>query len=166
MAEAGPAAAGPPAALSYRRAIGQFTTGVTVVTSMGDAGPVGLTASAVCSLSLDPPMLLVCFDRSSRTLRAVDRRRRLGVNVLADGQSAVADVFASKRGEGEKFAGLAWHAVEDVPILDGVVAWLVGRVDDLVSGGDHLIAVTTIERLDAPGGEPLLYHDGAYRRLA
>src|SRR3954470_9026953 len=87
----------------FRTVMGRFPTGVTVVTAMSPEGPVGMTANAISSLSLDPLLLLVCFDNASRTLAVVRDSRRFGVNVLAVGQEALARRFAGKLPEAEKF---------------------------------------------------------------
>ena len=149
----------------YRDAIGHFTTGVAVVTSVGENGPSGLTANAVTSLSLDPLLMLVCLDRGSRTLKAIEHSGRLAVNVLARGQEELARGFAAKGPEHEKFTGVSWRDREGLPELDGVVAWLAGDVTDLLPGGDHVIAVTAVKHVDAPGGEPLVYFRGAFHSL-
>src|ERR671933_761084 len=85
----------------FRAVMGRLVTGVTVVTAAGPDGPVGMTANAVCSLSLDPLLLLVCFDRAARTLPVVAEQGRFGVNVLALGQEELAHRFASKAPEEE-----------------------------------------------------------------
>ena len=151
---------------AYRRAIGHFATGVTVVTTAGPNGPAGLTANAVCSLSLDPMLMVVCIDVGSRTLDAIRRSRRLAVNVLARDQRDLAANFASKASEAEKFAGVRHAEVDSVPVLDGVVAWLTGRLRDLVPGGDHVIGVAEVDSVGASGGEPLVYFRGGYHTLA
>ena len=148
---------------AYREAIGHFATGVTVVTT---AGPAGLTASAICSLSLDPLLMVVCLDNGSRTLERVRSSGRLAVNVLARDQQELAARFATKAGDAEKFEGVAWHEAEGVPVLDGAVAWLAGEVQELVAGGDHQIAITNVTAAHAPGGEPLLHFRGGWRGLA
>jgi flavin reductase (DIM6/NTAB) family NADH-FMN oxidoreductase RutF len=152
-------------AAAYRAAISHFATGVTVVTSTGSAGPSGLTANAICSLSLEPVLMLVCLENSSRTLAAVRESGRLAVNVLSESQQALASRFASKAPEREKFDGVGYHNVDGLPILDGVVAWLTGSVRELVPGGDHMIGVAAVDDVEAPGGEPLLYHRSGYRSL-
>lgn len=140
--------------------MGQFATGVTVVTTRG---PAGLTTNAFASLSLDPMLVLVCLDLGSRTLAAVRDQRRLGVNVLAADQRDIAVKFAGKSSHEEKFQDVPCREEGGVPILDGAVAWVAGRVQQLVPGGDHAIAIVSVEAFDAPGGDPLLFHDGAYR---
>lgn len=140
--------------------MGQFATGVAVVTA---PGPAGLTTNAFSSLSLDPMLVLICLDLESRTLGAVREHGRLAVNVLAAGQRELADRFSGKASHADKFKDVGWHEEAGVPILDGAVAWVAGPVRELVPGGDHVIAITAAEEFAAPGGDPLLFHAGAYR---
>ena len=140
--------------------MGQFATGVAVVTTRG---PAGLTTNAFSSLSLDPMLVLVCLDLDSRTLAAVREHRRLAVNVLSASQQDVAVKFAGKAAHAEKFEDVGWREEAGVPVLDGTVAWVAGQVLELVPGGDHVIAITAAEAFGAPGGEPLLFHAGEYR---
>jgi 3-hydroxy-9,10-secoandrosta-1,3,5(10)-triene-9,17-dione monooxygenase reductase component len=149
----------------YRTTIGHFATGVTVVTSWGQGGPSGLTANAVCSLSLDPLLMVVCIDTGSRTLEAIRHSGRLAVNVLARDQEHLAAGFASKAPEGEKFRHVGHEVVDGVPVIDGVVAWLTGRVRELVPGGDHVIGVADVGGVGAPGGDPLVYFRGGFHTL-
>jgi flavin reductase (DIM6/NTAB) family NADH-FMN oxidoreductase RutF len=147
----------------FRDVMGRFATGVTVVTVSTPEGPVGMTANAVCSLSLEPVLLLVCFDNEARTLPVVRETGRFGVNVLAAGQAELARLFASKRPEREKFAGVA-HTVHDgIPVIEGVLAWVGCRLERLVPGGDHTIGIGAVESAEAGRGEPLLWFRGEYR---
>jgi flavin reductase (DIM6/NTAB) family NADH-FMN oxidoreductase RutF len=147
----------------FRAVMGHFTTGVTVVTATTDAGPVGMTANAVCSLSLDPLLLLVCFANDARTLPPIREHRRFGVNVLAAGQEDLARLFASKVPEREKFAGVQ-HSVHDgIPVIDGVLAWVGCTLQELIPGGDHTIGIGSVEAAEAGEGEPLLWFRGGYR---
>jgi 3-hydroxy-9,10-secoandrosta-1,3,5(10)-triene-9,17-dione monooxygenase reductase component len=139
--------------------MGQFATGVAVVTTRG---PAGLTTNAFTSLSLEPALVLVCLDLESRTLAAVREHGRLAVNVLAADQQDVAVKFAGKSSHEEKFQDVAWREEAGLPVLDGAVAWVAGPVRELIPGGDHVIAITEAEALAAPGGDPLLFHAGAY----
>jgi flavin reductase (DIM6/NTAB) family NADH-FMN oxidoreductase RutF len=139
--------------------MGQFATGVAVVTSRG---PSGLTTNAFSSLSLDPKLVLVCLDLDSRTLAAVREHRRLAVNVLSASQRDVAVKFAGKAAHEEKFQDVGWREEAGVPVLDDTVAWVAGQVLELVPGGDHVIAITSAEAFGAPGGDPLIFHNGAY----
>ena len=147
----------------FRSVMGNFATGVTVVTAAGPNGPVGMTANAVASLSLDPLLLLVAFDNSARTLTVVRERGRFGVNVLAAGQEELARLFASKAPEAEKFAGVA-HSVHDgIPVIEGTLAWVGCRLERLVEGGDHTIGIGAVESAEAGAGRPLLWFRGGYR---
>jgi 3-hydroxy-9,10-secoandrosta-1,3,5(10)-triene-9,17-dione monooxygenase reductase component len=151
----------------YRSVIGHFATGVTVVTGLGPEGPVGMTANAVCSLSLEPLLVLVCFDNGARTLPVVREVGRFGVNVLRADQHELSGVFASKRGELEKFAGIA-HRIEDrVPVIEGVLAWLACDLQDLYPGGDHTIGVGAVTSMHHDGeGDPLVWFRGSYTTVA
>ncbi len=134
-----------------------------MVTSTGPNGPSGLTASAVCSLSLEPVLLLVCFDNGARTLPVVRETGHFGVNVLAAGQERLARLFASKRPEREKFADVPHSLNDGIPVIDGVLAWVGCRLERLVPGGDHTIGIGAVEAAEAGGGEPLLWFRGGYR---
>jgi flavin reductase (DIM6/NTAB) family NADH-FMN oxidoreductase RutF len=147
----------------FRDVMGRFATGVTVVTATAPEGPVGMTANAVCSLSLDPLLLLVCFDNEARTLPVVRETGRFGVNVLRAGQQDLARLFASKTPESEKFAGVP-HTVHDgIPVIEDVLAWVGCRLERLIPGGDHTIGIGAVEAAEAGDGAPLLWFRGSYR---
>jgi flavin reductase (DIM6/NTAB) family NADH-FMN oxidoreductase RutF len=161
-----PAMAGPIDQDEFRDACGRFASGVCVVTSLGADGPSGMTANAVTSLSLDPPLMLVCFALTSRTLAAVEHSRRFGVQFLAHHQEDLAARFASKLPEREKFDGVAWTDRGGIPSLDGCLAWLGCDLRDLSPGGDHLIGVGKVVDLWRADGEPLVFYRGDYWTLA
>jgi flavin reductase (DIM6/NTAB) family NADH-FMN oxidoreductase RutF len=147
----------------YREVISHFASGVSIVTADGPDGPSGLTANALCSVSLEPLLLLVCFDNSARTLTSVSDCGRFGVNILRHEQHAVSGVFASKAPEREKFANLDWRLRSGVPILDDALAWLVCELHELHPGGDHTIAIGTVIEMDHDSdGQPLLWYRGRY----
>lgn len=146
----------------FRAVMGRFPTGVTVVTATGPDGPVGMTANAIASLSLDPLLLLVCFDRGARTLRVVRQSGRFGVNVLAEGQEELARRFASKLPEAEKFAGVEFTEDAGVPVLEGAHAWLGCDLDRLVPGGDHEIGIGAVRAAEVGVGDPLVWYGGDY----
>jgi flavin reductase (DIM6/NTAB) family NADH-FMN oxidoreductase RutF len=135
---------------------------VAIVTCQGDDGPAGLTTSAVTSLSLDPLLLLVCFDNSSRTLTAVRASRRFAVNVLRAGQEELAAVFASKRVAREKFEAVTHTVAHGVPVLDGALAWVACELTELLPGGDHTIGIGSVVGGAADEGEPLVFFRGGY----
>ena len=146
----------------FRSVMSNLPTGVTVVTVGTPEGPVGMTANAVTSLSLEPPLMLVCFDNTARTLPAVRETGRFGINVLAAGQDNLARLFASKKPEREKFADVA-HTVHDgIPVIEGVVAWVGCRLERLIPGGDHTIGIGAVEAAEAGEGDPLLWFRGGY----
>jgi len=148
----------------FRAVMGHFATGVTVVTASSPDGPVGMTANAVCSLSLEPLLLLVCFDNDARTLRVVRETERFGVNVLASGQQPLAHLFASKAPEQAKFANVE-HAVHDgIPVIEGVLAWVGCTLQELIPGGDHTIGIGAVTAAEFAGEvEPLIWYRGIYR---
>jgi flavin reductase (DIM6/NTAB) family NADH-FMN oxidoreductase RutF len=149
----------------FRAALGAYATGVTVVTAIGENGPSGATANAVTSLSLDPPMMLACLDRGSRTLTSVRAQGRFGVNALAAGQKELARRFAGKEGEAEKWESVEWSESEELPRLPGALMWVACELRDLIDGGDHLILTGNVLAAESRQGEPLLFHHGAYRDL-
>jgi 3-hydroxy-9,10-secoandrosta-1,3,5(10)-triene-9,17-dione monooxygenase reductase component len=145
----------------YRQAIGRFATGVTVITSQTDDGLAGMTASAVASLSLDPPMLLVCVNNRVPTHRALERSRRFGVNVLGEGDEALALRFA--RPAEDKFAGLGISLEYDVPLLECAIARFVCDVHERLPGGDHSIFIGAIRHCEhVAARRPLLYFASAF----
>jgi flavin reductase (DIM6/NTAB) family NADH-FMN oxidoreductase RutF len=148
-----------------RKIMGQFATGVTVVTTGGKAGVHGLTANAVASLSLDPPLVLVAVERKAHSLDFLKENRCFAVNILRLEQEAISRRFATP---GPKhFSGLAiLTSATESPILADCLAYLDCRVIDILPGGDHEIFVGEILAGDVHEGRPLLYHAGKYRSLA
>jgi flavin reductase (DIM6/NTAB) family NADH-FMN oxidoreductase RutF len=149
----------------FRAALSTYATGVTVVTAIGPGGPSGATANAVTSLSLDPPMMLACLDRGSRTLTSVRAQGRFGVNALAAGQADLARRFSAKDPEPEKWDSVEWSEREGLPRLDGSLVWVACELRDLIDGGDHLILTGNVIEAEAGNGQPLLFHRGDYRDL-
>jgi flavin reductase (DIM6/NTAB) family NADH-FMN oxidoreductase RutF len=150
---------------SFRRAMSRLPTGVTVVTALGEGGPSGLTANAVLSLSLDPPLMLAALDRGSRTLRTVEVAGRFGVNVLAAGQAELARSFSTKLGMQEKWDGVAWRERGGIPALDGIVVWVACEIRDVLQGGDHVILTGAVLDVQARDADPLIFYRGAYMAL-
>jgi flavin reductase (DIM6/NTAB) family NADH-FMN oxidoreductase RutF len=137
---------------------------VTVVTTACDGRPHGTTVSSFCSLSLDPPMVLVSLDKSSELLGLICQSGCYGVNVLARHQSAIARAFARKGPD--KFTGVGHEIVSGIPRIPGAAVWLQCRLAGLVDGGDHVIALGVVERAIQEPAEPLMYHDRVFRGLA
>lgn len=149
----------------YRTVFGHFATGVAVVTAAGPGGSGGMTANAVCSVSLDPMLALVCFEQNARTLPLVRDAGGFAVNVLRAGGEDVARVFASKVPEAEKLRDVPHRREHGMPVLDAALAWIVCELRDLIPAGDHEIAIGRVVAMDVADGEPLLWYRGAYREL-
>lgn len=149
----------------FRQAVGMLPSGVTVIGAITPSGPAGATASAVCSLSLEPMMMLACLDRGSRTLLAVQGADRFSVNVLGMAQRSAAEVFASKVRQSEKWSSVDWAERQGVPLIEGCPAHVVCSLQDLIAAGDHVIITGNVVEVEAAPGEPLVYHGGLFRRL-
>jgi 3-hydroxy-9,10-secoandrosta-1,3,5(10)-triene-9,17-dione monooxygenase reductase component len=150
--------------IAFREAIAHFATGVTIVTTTYEGRPAGMTASAVCSLSVDPVLLLVCIDNRLATHRAIDASRRFAVNVLGEGDETLARRFA--RSAEDKFAGVPLVEGSDPPLLAQAIASFVCDVDERVPGGDHSIFVGRVLTCAAtPGCRPLLYFRSSFGAL-
>jgi flavin reductase (DIM6/NTAB) family NADH-FMN oxidoreductase RutF len=148
----------------FREAVGHFTTGVAVVTTLHRGTRYGVTASAVSSLSLEPPMLLVCLNRRLATRDALVGARHFAVNVLAEGQAALARQFATRAPD--KFAGV--HVVEGshgVPLLAGALAHLQCTVVDPVDAATHTVFLAEVHDAVAGEGGPLTYFRGSFGRF-
>ncbi|MCA8901283.1 MAG: alpha/beta fold hydrolase [Hyphomonas sp.] len=153
-------------ARTLRDAMGCFATGVTVVTAIGpDGEPVGLTANSFTSVSLEPPLLLVCIAKTSASLKVIEAVSHFAVNVLHIGQQPVSAVFA--RAGDDRFSGTPWQrGHHDTPLIAGALANFECSHYAQYDGGDHVILVGRVERATyEPRRDPLLYYKGRYRRL-
>jgi flavin reductase (DIM6/NTAB) family NADH-FMN oxidoreductase RutF len=150
----------------FRHVLGHFASGVTIITTCdADQRPTGLTASAFTSLSLDPPLVLVCVDHKSQSYPALRERGRFAVNFLCLEHESLSRKFASTRLD--KFEGVP-HRVSDLglPLIEGALAPIECTDSAMHVEGDHTIFVGRVERAGvAAGGEPLLYFRGHYTRL-
>ncbi len=153
----------------FRRACGLWATGVSIVTTVdADGKAYGLTMNAVTSLSLNPPMFIVCVDNNSDTLAPMSDSKVFCINVLASTQQELSNRFA-KKGD-DKFNGIP-HArgTTGAPLLDGALLCIECEVGNIVAGGDHQIMLGRVQRVvtnNEPGAEPLLYFGGRYAGLA
>jgi flavin reductase (DIM6/NTAB) family NADH-FMN oxidoreductase RutF len=146
----------------FREVFGRFVTGVAVITSTAPAGAGGMTANALCSLSLEPLLVLVCFENGARTLPIVQEAGRFAVNLLSSEQEELAGVFGSKLPEAEKLDGVDHRLRDGMPIIDGTLAWTVCDLQELIAGGDHTIAIGRVVSMGLGSGEPLLWFGGRY----
>lgn len=148
----------------FRDVIGHFASGVTVLTARHEGTDYGLTASAVTSLSLDPPMLLVCVSKNTGTNHAISESRAFAVNILDEDQGEIASQFA--RPHSDKFRGMNVSYGElGEPLLDGVLAHLECRVREEVDGGTHSVFLAEVQSADAREGTPLAYFRGRFGRF-
>ena len=149
----------------FRRVVSHFASGVTIITTGEEGTMYGTTASAVSSLSMDPPMMLVCLNRSSSTHDAIKRSGVFAINILAEGQGELAYRFASKRIV-DRFEGVD-HVVaaNGVPVLDGTLASIVCETEELAKGGTHTVFLARVVAAASGDGEPLTYFRGKFGRL-
>ncbi len=147
---------------ALRSAFGTFMTGVTVVTAHGkNAEPLGFTANSFTSVSLDPPLLLVCLANSSQNYDALIQSKGFAVNVLAEDQIEVSNTFA--RPVADRFASVGWKpGPQGSPILNGVTAWFDCSMHKIVDAGDHVILIGQVEAFEATESPGLGYARGAY----
>ena len=152
---------------ALRRALGQFATGVTVVTTRAPDGRfVGLTVNSFSALSLQPPLIVWSLRRASASLDAFERTERFVVNVLAEGQVEASRLFASSTASDDRFAQIAHAENRDgLPFLHGAAAWFACRTVARHDGGDHRLYVAEVERFESSDTPPLLFHGGAYHAL-
>lgn len=149
---------------AFRDVIGHFASGVTVVTTRHDGALYGMTASAVSSLSLDPPMMLACINREVPTRAAVSAAGVFGVSILSEDQGDLAERFATPRSD--KFESVdVIEGASGVLLLAGALARLECRVAEEVRGGTHSVFLAEVERADAGAGAPLAYFRGRFGRL-
>ncbi|MBZ6134759.1 flavin reductase family protein [Streptomyces olivaceus] len=144
----------------------KLAAGVAVVTARGDDGPLGMTVSAVTSLSARPPLLLACLRDGSRTLAAVRARRTFAVHLLREEQQGLAGRFASPTTTAaERFAGTDTRQILGVPVLAGSLAWSVCLTEDVRRYGDHHLVVGRVAAVHVGAGRPLLWHDRRFGSL-
>lgn len=145
----------------FRNTLGKFATGVTVITTKNEKNDmIGLTANAFSSVSLDPPLILVCIDKKSDSIPAFAKGRPFAVNILTEQQEKECWAFA-KKGE-DKFKDIRYTLSKDgIPLLDSNLATIECKVDEVFEGGDHIIVTGLVDKIDRNDGEnPLLFFSG------
>jgi flavin reductase (DIM6/NTAB) family NADH-FMN oxidoreductase RutF len=148
----------------FREVVGHFTTGVAVITTRDGGARFGVTASAVSSLSMDPPMLLVCLNRRLPTRDAVLRAGSFAVNILGEDQHGLALQFATR--SADKFAGVdVRQGTAGVPLLDEALAHLQCTVAEHVDAATHTVVLGRVHRATARSGGPLTYFRGTFGRF-
>lgn len=151
----------------FRRILGHWVTGVAVVAArQGPGPPCGLTANAVASLSLDPPLVLVCIDHGADSHDCIRAAGAFSVNVLDAEQERLARRFAELE-TGDKFEGVAYRVgATGSPVLEDALAWVDCRIRESHDGGDHTIFIGEVVAGDAREGSPLVFYRGGYGRYA
>ena len=153
----------------YRKIIGSFATGITVITTNVDGKLHGFTANAVTSVSLDPLLLLVCVDKNARALEELRKAMAFGVSILGESQENLSNVFAAR---GEPSEGTLRdisfsEGKTGAPLLDGTIAQLECEMGEHLEGGDHIIVLgKVVEAANLSDEPPLLYFQGKYRKIA
>ncbi len=150
---------------SFRRACSKFATGVTIAAVIApDGKPHGLTVSSFTSVSLIPPLVLICIDHKTKVLEYFRHSPWFGISVLSEQQQDISNRFAA-RGE-NRFHNTAWHAGKSgAPLLDGALATFECEVERIVEAGDHAIFIANVRAIEAEDGRPLLYFGGGYRTM-
>jgi flavin reductase ActVB len=152
-------------AAAFRAALARFASGITVLTLRGaDGRDQGMTATAFTSLSLDPPLVLVCIGHTASVAPALSGATHVAIHVLAESQEALARRFAQK--DADRFEGLATtRGIEGLPLIDGALARLQCRIAARHPGGDHEILVAEVLEASGTDGQPLLYYRSRYARI-
>jgi len=153
----------------FRRALGSFATGVTVITVDYEGEVHGMTANAFTSVSLDPLLILVCVDHKARTHAHLHAKKRFGINVLGAGQRGISEYYAlptETHRQAEQRADARFDRTpHGTPVLHGAVAYLECRLHTVQEAGDHTIFVAEVEDVVVRDGDPLLFFRGRYREL-
>ena len=150
----------------FRRALGHFAASVTVVTSkFADGALGGITVTAFSSLSLDPPLVLICIDKRARIHDRLQKGGNFAVNILAEDQEVVSRCFASSEPDPFRETGYS-PGITGAPLIHGAVATMECRIMELLPGGDHTIVLGEVEATQVREGKPLLYFRGGYSLLA
>lgn len=150
----------------FRNALSRFASGITVVSTVDAAGRLhGITVSAFCSVSLDPPMVLICIEKCTASHFAFEESKAFVVNILDESQSSLSEQFAAPFTD--KFGDVEFQSgIDDIPVLIGSLASLECRLTFAYDGGDHSIFVGVVERATIRGGKPLIHFEGEYRKMA
>ena len=153
---------------TFRDVLSRWATGITVVTCHGARGVHGMTASAFCPVSMEPPLILVCVDRRRYTHALIEEQGAFGISLLSTEMQEVSDRCAGFTGEeGHWLNDLGWRVeVTVAPILNESLSWLDCSLWRSHDGGDHTIYVGEIRTGGCSEGEPLLWYRRGYRRLA
>ncbi len=152
----------------FRKAMGCFATGVTIITIDREGEVHGMTANAFTAVSLDPLLVLVCVDHRARTHAHLQARKRFGINVLSSAQQAISEYYArsAEPPQHAEAAGARFSRTSHgTPVLEGALAYLECRLHTAQPAGDHTIFIAHVEHVEFGEGEPLLYFRSRYREI-
>ncbi len=153
---------------ALRDLYGQFASGITIITTDGADGPVGFACQSFAALSLEPPLVLFCPMKTSRSWQAIEATGRFAVNILAEEQQETCAVFGSRHPD--KFGAVDWHRSESgQPLLDGSLAWIDCTVETVHEGGDHYVVYGRVHDFavgEGTSGKPLLFYRSQYTGIA
>jgi flavin reductase (DIM6/NTAB) family NADH-FMN oxidoreductase RutF len=148
----------------FKLAMSHFASGVTVVTTEQEGTPYGMTVAAFSSLSLHPPLVLVCIETSVRTHEAIGAAGKFGVSILSSEQADISNRFASR--SEDKFSGVATRrGSTGVPLIDGAITTLECTLREQLPGGDHSVFVGEVVAIETAEGTPLVYYRSGYREI-
>ena len=160
----------PLSSFEFRKALGHFTTGVTVITVERGPGNIhGMTANSFTSVSLDPMLILVCVDHRAKMVHLLEKKKHFGVSVLKAGQEAISEYFAKGEQSAEAEERLSIHyrqTSSGIFVLENVLLQMSCRVVTSHVAGDHTIFIGAVQDAQMNEGEPLLYFRGEYRKIA
>jgi 4-nitrophenol 2-monooxygenase / 4-nitrocatechol 4-monooxygenase, reductase component len=150
---------------TFRSVLGRFASGVTVLTTRSNNSDLGMTVSAFCSLSLEPPMVLSCIARTADLHDLLPRGQRVVFNILSASQEALSRRFSEEEGS-RRFEGIGFQREHNgIAVLDDVLAWIEGHVVQQFDGGDHSIFIAEVDNASSSDLRPLLYYRGGYAEL-
>ena len=149
---------------AFKAAMSHFASGVTIVTTEHDGTPFGMTVASFASLSLHPPLVLICIEKSVKTHDAIAAAGKFGVSILSQDQAEISSRFASKRDD--KFEGVStFRGSQGVPLIDRALTAIECRIQQQLPGGDHSIFVGEVVAITTAEGSPLLYYRSGYREM-
>lgn len=149
---------------AFKQAMSHFASGVTIVTTEHQGRPYGLTVASFASLSLDPPLVLVCIEKNVKSHHAIAAAKSFGVSILAESQADISGRFASK--SDDKFSETAVRrGSTGVPLIEGAICTIECRVKEQLPGGDHSIFVGEVVDAQTGEGKPLVYYRSGYRQI-
>ena len=150
---------------TFRSVLGRFASGVTVLTTRSNNSDLGMTVSAFCSLSLEPPMVLSCIARTADLHDLLPRGQRVVFNILSASQEALSRRFSEEEGS-RRFEGIGFQREHNgIAVLDDVLAWIEGHIVKQYDGGDHSIFIAEVDNVSSSDLRPLLYYRGGYAEL-